>query len=173
MDNRPVVIRTLDIGGDKHLEYFDFPEEMNPFLGYRAIRLCLEKRDIFRTQLRALLRASKYGNLRIMFPLIATVNEFKEAKALLDEEANKLRDENVELGEYQVGMMMEVPSAVFLADKFAKYADFFSVGTNDLLQYSYAADRMSEHVSYLYQPLNPATLRALKMLIDAAHKEGK
>ena len=147
---------------------------MNPFLGYRAIRLCLDRKDIFRTQLRALLRASAYGKLRIMFPMIATIDEFVSAKALLEEEKEKLVKEGVEVGQdLQVGMMVEIPAAAVLADEFAKYADFFSIGTNDLIQYSMAADRMSEKVSYLYQPLNPSILRLIKLTIDGAHSQGK
>ena len=174
MQGKKVVVRTLDIGGDKHLDYYDFPEEMNPFLGYRAIRLCLDQTDIFRTQLRALCRASVYGQLCIMFPMIATVKEFKDAKAIFEEEKAKLIAEGVVVADnIQVGMMVEIPGAAVLADQFAKYADFFSIGTNDLIQYSMAADRMSQKVSYLYQPYNPSILRLIKMTIDGAHKEGK
>ncbi len=174
MGGKKVVVRTLDIGGDKKLNYFTFPEEMNPFLGYRAIRFCLDRKDVFRTQLRALLRASVYGKLCIMFPMIATVNEFKEAKGVFEEEKAKLIEEGVAVSDHiEVGMMVEIPAAAVLADEFAKYADFFSIGTNDLIQYSMAADRMSEKVSYLYQPLNPSLLRLIKMTIDGAHKYGK
>ena len=174
MGGRPVVVRTLDIGGDKHLDYYEFPEEMNPFLGYRAVRLCLDQKDIFRTQLRALLRASAYGKLRIMFPMIATINEFKEAKQVYEEERAKLVAEGVAIGDdIQVGMMVEIPAAAILADNFAEIADFFSIGTNDMIQYSMAADRMSEKVSYLYQPFNPSLLRLIKMTIDGAHAHGK
>ena len=174
MGGKKVVVRTLDIGGDKKLKYFTFPEEMNPFLGYRAIRLCLDRTDIFRTQLRALIRASVYGKLCIMFPMIATVQEFCDVKAIYEEEKANLIKEGVAVADnIEVGMMVEIPAAAVLADQFAKYADFFSIGTNDLIQYSMAADRMSEHVSYLYQPYNPAVLRLVKMTIDGAHKEGK
>ncbi|WP_416325492.1 phosphoenolpyruvate--protein phosphotransferase [[Eubacterium] hominis] len=174
MGGRRVVVRTLDIGGDKKLSYFEFPEEMNPFLGYRAIRLCLDRTDIFRTQLRALIRASVYGRLCIMFPMIATVKEFRDAKAIFNEEKAKLIEEGVQVADnIEVGMMVEIPAAAVNADNFAKEADFFSIGTNDLIQYSMAADRMSEHVSYLYQPYNPSVLRLIKMTIDGAHKEGK
>ncbi|NLC96417.1 MAG: phosphoenolpyruvate--protein phosphotransferase [Erysipelotrichaceae bacterium] len=174
MDGKKVVIRTLDIGGDKKLSYFEFPEEMNPFLGYRAVRFCLDRTDIFKTQLRALIRASAYGQLCIMFPMIATLNEFRSAKKLFDEEKEKLIAEGVKIGDkIEVGIMVEIPAAAVLADRFAKEVDFFSIGTNDLVQYSMAADRMSEKVSYLYQPLNPSLLRLIKMAIDGAHKEGK
>jgi phosphotransferase system enzyme I (PtsI) len=174
MNGRPVVIRTLDIGGDKKLKYYTFPEEMNPFLGVRAIRFCLQRKDIFRTQLRALLRASAFGHLCIMFPMIATVAEFKEAKAVYDEERAKLIAEGVKVGDdVEVGCMIEIPAAAVLADQLSKYADFFSIGTNDLIQYSMAADRMSQSVSYLYQPLNPSILREVKMTIDGAHKHGR
>lgn len=174
MGGKKVVVRTLDIGGDKKLKYFTFPEEMNPFLGYRAIRLCLDRTDIFRTQLRALIRASVYGKLCIMFPMIATVKELCDAKAIYEEEKAKLIAEGVQVADnIEVGMMVEIPAAAVLADQFAKYADFFSIGTNDLIQYSMAADRMSEHVSYLYQPYNPSVLRLVKMTIEGAHKEGK
>ena len=174
MGGRKVVVRTLDIGGDKKLSYFTFPEEMNPFLGYRAIRLCLDRTDIFRTQLRALIRASIYGRLCIMFPMIATVDEFRQAKGIFNEEKENLIKEGVQVADnIEVGMMVEIPAAAVNADNFAKEADFFSIGTNDLIQYSMAADRMSENVSYLYQPYNPSILRLVNMTIQGAHKEGK
>ncbi|MCR4950151.1 MAG: phosphoenolpyruvate--protein phosphotransferase [Solobacterium sp.] len=174
MDGKPVVIRTLDIGGDKKLKYYEFEEEMNPFLGVRAVRFCLLRKDIFRTQLRALLRASAFGKLCIMFPMIATVGEFKEAKKCYEDARAELIAEGVKVGDdVEVGCMIEIPAAAVLADQIAKYADFFSIGTNDLIQYSMAADRMSQNVSYLYQPLNPSILRLIKMTIDGAHKNGK
>ncbi|OWR29385.1 phosphoenolpyruvate--protein phosphotransferase [Saccharibacillus sp. O23] len=174
MEGKPVVVRTLDIGGDKELPYLDLPKEMNPFLGFRAVRLCLDRTDIFRTQLRALLRASVHGDLRIMFPMIATLVEFRQAKALLEEERENLKNEGVAVAEdIQLGIMVEIPSTAVLADQFAKEVDFFSIGTNDLIQYTMAADRMNERVSYLYQPYNPSILRLVDMVIKAAHKEGK
>lgn len=174
MKGKKVVVRTLDIGGDKKLSYFEFPEEMNPFLGYRAVRLCLDRKDIFKTQLRALCRASVYGKLCIMFPMIATVNEFRDAKAVFEECKAELLAEGTPVSDdIQIGMMVEIPAAAVLADEFSKYADFFSIGTNDLIQYSMAADRMSEKVSYLYQPYNPAILRLVNMTIQGAHKNGK
>jgi len=174
MGKHPVVVRTLDIGGDKELSYLPIPHEMNPFLGYRAIRLCLDRTDIFKTQVRALLRASVYGNLCIMFPMIATLDEFRTAKKFVLDTAEELKNEGIKISsDYQIGMMVEIPAAAVLADQFAKEADFFSIGTNDLIQYSMAADRMSEKVAYLYQPYNPSLLRLIKMTIDGAHKEGK
>lgn len=174
MGDKPVVVRTLDIGGDKELPYLDLPKEMNPFLGFRAIRLCLEEKDLFRTQLRALLRASVYGKLCVMFPMIATIQEFRAAKALFLEEKEILVAEGVAVSnDIELGIMVEIPSTAVIADIFAKEVDFFSIGTNDLVQYTMAADRMSEKVSYLYQPYNPAILRLVKNVIEASHKEGK
>ncbi|MBQ1386612.1 MAG: phosphoenolpyruvate--protein phosphotransferase, partial [Erysipelotrichales bacterium] len=174
MAPHPVVVRTLDIGGDKALPYLPLDPEMNPFLGYRAIRLCLDRKDIFRTQLRALLRASAYGKLRIMFPMIATLNEFRAGKQVYEEEKAKLLAEGVAVSDdIEVGMMVEIPASAVLADQFGKEADFFSIGTNDLIQYSMASDRGNQKVAYLYQPLNPSLLRLIKMAIDGAHKNGK
>lgn len=174
LEGKPVVVRTLDIGGDKEIEAIKMEKEMNPFLGVRAVRLCFQREDIFRTQLRALLRASVYGDLRIMFPMIATLGEFRKAKGILMEEKEKLVAEGVAVSDtLQVGIMIEIPAAAVLADQFAKEVDFFSIGTNDLIQYTFAADRMSSGVSYLYQPYNPSILRLIKHVIDSAHKEGK
>lgn len=174
MNGKRVVVRTLDIGGDKELSYLNLPEEMNPFLGYRAIRLCLAQQDIFRPKLRALLRASVYGKLNIMFPMVATINEFREAKAILLEEKENLKNEGHDISDdIELGIMVEIPATAALADVFAKEVDFFSIGTNDLIQYTLAADRMSERVSYLYQPYNPSILRLVKQVIEASHKEGK
>lgn len=171
---KKVVIRTLDIGGDKTLKYFEFPKEMNPFLGYRAIRLSLDKKDIFKTQLRALIRASEFGKLAIMFPMIATVDEFKQAKDFYNKVYKDVVKEYPNISKkIEVGMMVEIPAAAVHADIFCKYADFVSIGTNDLMQYSMASDRMNEKVSYLYQPLNPSILKLIKMTIDGAHKAGK
>ena len=174
MDGKGVVVRTMDIGGDKELPYLTLPEEMNPFLGYRAIRISLDRKEMFKTQLRALLRASVHGDLRIMFPMIATLQEFRAAKAILDETKAELVAEGIEVSDsIQVGIMIEIPAAAVLAHQFAKEVDFFSIGTNDLIQYTMAADRMNEQVSYLYQPYNPSILTLIKHVIESSHKEGK
>jgi len=171
---KSVVVRTMDIGGDKELPYLDLPDELNPFLGYRAIRVSLDQDNIFRTQLRALLRASVHGQLRIMFPMIASLNELREAKAIFEAEKDKLLNEGIKVSDsIQVGIMIEIPAAAVIADQLAKEVDFFSIGTNDLIQYTMAADRMNERVSYLYQPYNPSILRLVNRVIQAAHNEGK
>ena len=176
MNGKPVVVRTMDIGGDKELPYFDLPKEMNPFLGYRALRISISEtgNQMFRTQLRALLRASVHGKLRIMFPMVALLTEFRTAKGILEEEKAKLVAEGVAVADdIEVGIMIEIPAAAMLADQFAKEVDFFSIGTNDLIQYTMAADRMNEQVSYLYQPYNPSIRRLINNVIKAAHAEGK
>lgn len=176
MNGKPVVVRTMDIGGDKELPYFDLPKEMNPFLGFRALRISVseEGNDMFRTQLRALLRASVHGKLRIMFPMVALLEEFRAAKALYEEEKAKFLADGISIAEdIQLGVMIEIPAAAMLADKFAKEVDFMSIGTNDLIQYTMAADRINEKVSYLYQPYHPSILRLIKNVIDAGKKAGK
>ena len=170
MQGKPVTIRTMDIGGDKELPYLDLPKEMNPFLGYRAIRISLENKDMFKTQLRAILRASQYGQIKIMYPMISSINEIRSANAILEEckreldEIGKIYDKNI-----KVGIMIETPSTAIIAYKFAKEVDFFSIGTNDLTQYFLAVDRGNEMVSTLYNSFNPAVLEAIQKVIDAAH----
>ena len=173
MQGKPVTIRTMDIGGDKELPYLDLPKEMNPFLGYRAIRISLENKDMFKTQLKAILRASQYGQIKIMYPMISSINEIRKANAILEEckkeldEIGKIYDRNI-----KVGIMVETPSTAIVAYKFAKEVDFFSIGTNDLTQYFLAVDRGNELVSSLYNSFNPAVLEAIQKVIDAAHHAG-
>lgn len=173
MQGSPVIIRTLDIGGDKEVSYLNISKEENPFLGYRAIRLCLDRTAFWKVQLRALLRASAYGDVQVMFPMIASLSELRQAKGLIEEVKDELRNEGIAFNEnIPVGMMMETPAAAVMADAFAKEVDFFSIGTNDLIQYTMAVDRMNGKVSYLYSPYDPAVLRFIKRITECADENG-
>lgn len=173
MQGKPVIIRTLDVGGDKDIPYLGLSKEDNPFLGYRAIRYCIDRQDIFKAQLRAILRASAYGHVKIMFPMIATLTELRRAKIILNEVRHDLKLENIAFDEkMEIGIMVEIPACAIAADLFAKESDFFSIGTNDLIQYTMAVDRGNSKVSALYSHFNPSVLRLVKYVIDSAHKNG-
>lgn len=173
MQGKPVIARTLDVGGDKNIPCLNLPKETNPFLGYRAIRLCLDREDVFKIQLRALLKASYYGNIKIAFPMISNIEEIRKAKGLLEEAKDELKREKAPFNEnIQIGMMVETPAAAIHSQAFAKEVDFFSIGTNDLIQYTLAVDRENEAISHLYSQYDPAVLKLIKMTIDNGHKEG-
>ena len=173
MEDRPVIIRTLDVGGDKELKYLHLDKESNPFLGYRAIRLCLDNVALFKTQLRAILRASAYGNLSIMFPMISSIEELREAKKVLEECKKELDAKNISYKKnIKVGIMIEIPSAALISYGLAKECDFFSIGTNDLIQYTVAVERGNEKISKLYTKFHPAVIKLIKQAIDGAHDAG-
>ena len=173
LENKRLVIRTLDIGGDKDLKYMKLPKEENPFLGYRAIRIYLDNVDLFKVQLRAILRASSYGNVAIMLPMISSIEELRKSKEIIEEVKQELKTKNIKFNEnIEVGIMVEIPSSAVMADEFAKECDFFSIGTNDLIQYTIAVERGNEKLANLYSHFNPAVIRLIKYAIDGAHKNG-
>ena len=173
LENKRLVIRTLDIGGDKDLKYMKLPKEENPFLGYRAIRIYLDNFDLFKVQLRAILRASSYGNVAIMLPMISSIEELRKSKEIIEEVKQELKEKNIKFNEnIEVGIMIEIPSSAVMADEFAKECDFFSIGTNDLIQYTIAVERGNEKLANLYSHFNPAVIRLIKSAIDGAHKNG-
>ena len=172
MAGKKVIIRTLDIGADKQIDYFNMAHEENPAMGYRAIRICLDRRDIFRTQLRALLRASAYGNIGIMYPMIISVDEVKEIKKIVESIKAELTEKGIEYGEVEQGIMIETPAAVMISDLLAEEVDFFSIGTNDLTQYTLAIDRQNSKLDNIYDSHHPAVLKMIQMVIDSAHEEG-
>lgn len=173
LKGKPLAIRTLDVGGDKEIPYLNIPQEMNPFLGYRAIRFCLDNRDIFKTQLRAILRASVYGNIKIMFPMISSLEELRLSKSILNEVKDELRNKKIDFKEdIEIGIMVEIPSVAIQSRAFAKEVDFFSIGTNDLIQYTLAVDRGNQEIAHLYNPFNPAVLSLIRMTIENGHEEG-
>lgn len=174
LGEKPLVVRTLDIGGDKGLDYYDFPEEENPFLGYRAIRFCIDHQDIFKDQLRALLRASAYGNLKIMLPFVISTDEIKQTRIILEDLKKDLDKEGIAYNkDIDLGIMVETSASIIMADKLIKYSDFFSIGTNDLTQYTLACDRGNENISDIYDNFNPAVIRSIKHVIDESHKARK
>ena len=171
LENKTVVIRTLDIGGDKDLKYMKLPKEENPFLGYRAIRVCLDNIDLFKVQLRAILRASAYGEISIMLPMISSIEELRKSKEIIEEVKKDLKAKRIKYNEnIKIGIMIEIPSSAIMAEEFAKECDFFSIGTNDLIQYTIAVERGNEKVANLYTHFNPAVIRLIKSAIDGAHK---
>ena len=173
MQGKPVIIRTLDVGGDKEIKYLNLPKEENPFLGFRAIRICLANIEMFKIQLRAILKASAYGNISIMIPMISSIEELRKTKQIVEECKKELQEKNIKFKkDIKLGIMIEIPSTAIMAEQFAKECDFFSIGTNDLIQYTVAVERGNEKISNLYSKYNPAVIRLIKMAIDGAHKEG-